>query len=1013
MTANGSALIALGLLAVGYWGLPAPASADDFIPRTQTAPPGPPVGAEEAARKMTVPAGFSVEVVAAEPQLVNPCAMTIDERGRFWVCESVEYPRKSAGEGQDRIKILEDTNGDGRADKVTVFAEGLNIPCGIAVGHGGVWVSNAPDILFLQDTNGDGKADKREVVVTGFGRSDTHELPNSLTWGPDGWLYGLNGVFNRSHVKQGDKEFRFDVAMFRIHPKTREFQLFAEGTSNPWGIAFDPLGGCFISACVIDHLWHISETGYYHRQAGAYPPHTWKIESIVKHKHQKAAYCGLEYFDSDAYPEQYRDRLMMGNIHGGCVNVDKLQRRGSSYFATGEPDFLTANDVWFMPIDQKTGPDGSLYVLDWYDRYHCYQDANRDPKGVDRLHGRLYRVRYQQTPRAKPFDLAQESDDQLIARLASPNIYFRATAQRILQERDLGAATRAKLEQAVLDESKPQKPRMHALFSLVGSGDLPAAFHRQLLANSDPDLRAWGVRAAGNQGEVAADLLKTIEALATDEAPQVRQQVAVAANKLSGAPAASLLAAVMQTGDDAHLDRIVWQNLQPHLDEPVAAQWVAHLADQALSPGVRRTMPHLIDRVLAHDTDDPRGVVQLFELVTSGPSRDPDSARRLLDALTKLQQTKQIPPQRVAQWREALSSPVIAWLKQEEQEQLKQQGELFASAWDIKPLEGDLRAIFLDKKQPNETRLKALAILLRTAEGKDWLGEQAAADEGELIDLLAASDADDGEFQHGIVDQLGEIPAVEVGRVVLAAYPHASNELRGRMVGVLASRDTWGGQLLASVASEKIDRHALNANQLRALAASGDPQVRAAVKELFGEIRTTRDPDREQALVAISETLAKTSGDAHRGLAVYRKLCGQCHKLHGEGQEVGPDITVNGRASFEQLLSNVFDPNLVIGADYQSRTVITTEGQILTGLVVEDTPRRIVLKIEGGKQEIVPRDQVDEMVVNELSLMPEGVEKQLTPQELADLMALLTLDKAPSDPEAKQIPGTPPALHRQ
>ena len=274
---------------------------DERIPHAQDKPPGPALSPGEAIAKMTVPEGFSVELVASEPDIVNPVAMTIDERGRFWITESLEYPRRSPGPGKDRVKILEDTDADGKADKFTVFMEGLNIPSGIAVGHGGVWIVNSPDILFVQDTDGDGKADTSEVVITGFGRDDTHELPNSLTWGPDGWLYGLNGVFNPAHVtygpknpnfKEGQKPWDFTCAMFRIHPKTREFQVFCEGTSNPWGIAFNDEGEAFISACVIDHLWHLTETGYYHRQGGPYPPFTWKAESIVSHKHQKAAYCG-------------------------------------------------------------------------------------------------------------------------------------------------------------------------------------------------------------------------------------------------------------------------------------------------------------------------------------------------------------------------------------------------------------------------------------------------------------------------------------------------------------------------------------------------------------------------------------------------------------------------------------------------------------------------------------------------------------------------------------------------
>ena len=247
----------------------APLAADDTpVPHGQQKPPGPALSPDEAMARMTLPEGFSVELVASEPDIVNPVAMTFDERGRIWITESLEYPRHQAGPGRDRVKVLEDTDGDGRADKFTVFAEGLNIPSGIAVGAGGVWLANSPDILFMQDTDGDGKADKQEVVVTGFGRADTHELPNSLTWGPDGWLYGLNGVFNPSHIEHRGRTFDFTCALFRIQPRTREFELFAEGTSNPWGVAFDGEGSAFVSACVIDHLWHLTETGYYHRQGG-------------------------------------------------------------------------------------------------------------------------------------------------------------------------------------------------------------------------------------------------------------------------------------------------------------------------------------------------------------------------------------------------------------------------------------------------------------------------------------------------------------------------------------------------------------------------------------------------------------------------------------------------------------------------------------------------------------------------------------------------------------------------
>ncbi|MFM7072870.1 MAG: dehydrogenase, partial [Planctomycetota bacterium] len=193
----------------------------------------------------------------------------------------------------------------------------------------------------------------------------------------------------------------------------------------------------------------------------------WKIDSIVSHKHQKAAYCGIHYFDSDAYPAAYRDKLYMGNVHGGCINVDSVRRDGSTYRGEGHPDFLTANDAWFMPVVQKTGPDGCLYILDWYDRYHCYQDANRDPQGIDRLKGRLYRVRYGESPRAPKIDLGRETDEQLIDRLRSPNVFHRDTAQRLLAERASLAAT-PRLEAMALNAEIDRKHRLHALWVSPG-----------------------------------------------------------------------------------------------------------------------------------------------------------------------------------------------------------------------------------------------------------------------------------------------------------------------------------------------------------------------------------------------------------------------------------------------------------------------------------------------------------------------------------------------------------------
>ncbi len=266
-------------------------------------------------------------------------------------------------------------------------------------------------------------------------------------------------------------------------------------------------------------------------------------------------------------PEKYREKLYMGNIHGACINVDKLKHDGSTYFATGEPDFLSANDAWFMPVAQKTGPDGSLYVLDWYDRYHCYQDARRDAPGIDRQQGRLYRIRYQDTPRAKPFDLNKETDDELIARLGSGNGYFRDLAQRLLAER-MTPSLQEKLQTIVLDDSQPRKMRMHALWALISAGPLDPKFHLRLLSNDDWSYRAWGVRAAGDAAAPDHDIRERVVAMAGDQAAAVRLQVAIAVCKFRTIDAVPLLLDILsRTDNDKLIPHIVWQNLHPLIEK--------------------------------------------------------------------------------------------------------------------------------------------------------------------------------------------------------------------------------------------------------------------------------------------------------------------------------------------------------------------------------------------------------------------------------------------------------------
>ena len=984
-----------------YWLLllAVPLRAAEPIPHGQAQAPNPPLSPAEAMRRMTLPEGFHADLVESEPDIVNPVAMTFDELGRIWITESLEYPRRAPGPGRDRVKVLEDTDNDGKADKFTVFADGLNIPSGIAVGHGGVWVANAPDILFLQDTDHDGKADRTEVVVTGFGRADTHELPNSLTWGPDGWLYGWNGVFNPGHVVQRGKTFDFTCAIFRIHPRTREFELFCEGTSNPWGIAWNGDGEAFASACVIDHLWHLTETGYYHRQGGPYPPHTWKIDSIVDHSHQKAAYCGIHYFDSDAYPPEYRERLYMGNIHGNCINVDTIKRNGSTYRAQAAPDFLTANDAWFMPVAQKTGPDGSLYILDWYDRYHCYQDANRDPAGIDRLKGRLYRIRYRDTPRNNRVVFATTFGSSLPRLFNTSNIYVRETLQRILTERlQLGATgLRADLERYVLDETQPRKGRMHALWALIGGGPLDRDFHLIILTHADPGVRAWGVRAAGNMREVDAGVRDKVIAVAHDPDPSVVLQVAIAVKKLHGANAIPVwLDILSRCGDDVLIPHIVWQNLQPMLDErgDAFADEVARRGPGS-SPALAQVVPRAIERLLAGAESGADTAVRLLKtLFRAEGGESHAAARRALRAVAAAAQDDRLSDRAIDALRTGLGETTAAVVG-DPSHPLHLDVAIVATSWHDTAAVPVVRRVFQSVQQPFESRLRALGALVAAADA-EVLGPV-----GEALALRHTS----RDFRGQVVGALGRLDDPRVAAVVLENYPHLEPELQPKAVELMTQRPAWSLALLQAIAGGKIPPSALNVNQVRKLLASKDPALAEQVKKQWGTVREGRNPERERVVAQMRALLQSRRGDPLAGRLVFQRVCGQCHKLFGEGQDVGPDLTGNGRASFEQLLSNVFDPSLVIGSAYQATTVATTDGRVLTGLLVEDSNERVVLKGQGGKLETIARKDVDALKTSALSLMPEDVEKQLKPEELADLFAYVTLDKPPSDPSARPIPG--------
>src|SRR6266568_2850290 len=425
---------------------------------------------EEAAQNMTLPPGFKATLFAGEPDVKQPIAFAIDHRGRLWVAEAYTYPvRAPEGQGKDRILVFEDTNGDGKFDRRTVFMEHLNLVSGLEVGFGGAWVGAAPYLMFIPVKDGDEPqpAGEPQILLDGWDYTrDTHETLNTFSWGPDGWLYGCHGVFCPAFVgkpgtPQKDRQ-RVDAAVWRFHPTRRLFEVFAEGTSNPWGVDFDEYGQCFIEACVIPHLWHIIQGARYERQGGLHyninaeetrahradhgDANQWyvnpfvydDIKTIGDHVHYAGtkgphagngrsaavggghAHAGMMVYLGDSWPEQYRGKFFMNNIHGACINMDVPERQGSGFVGHHAPNFIDFNDQWSQVLNLLYDQNGSVYMIDWYDKNQCH---HTNPEGHDRTNGRIFKIVYGDT-KWTPVNLEMAKDSELVALLFSRNEWY-------------------------------------------------------------------------------------------------------------------------------------------------------------------------------------------------------------------------------------------------------------------------------------------------------------------------------------------------------------------------------------------------------------------------------------------------------------------------------------------------------------------------------------------------------------------------------------------------------------
>lgn len=938
----------------------------------------------DAAHAMTVPDGFHVDVIAAEPDLQQPVAFAFDPKGRIWIAEAFSYPEKrAAGDGRDVIRVLEDKDHDGTYETRTTFAEHLNLVSGLEIGFGGVWIGQAPELLFIPDRNDDLVPDgPAEVVLDGFGYEDTHETLNTFTWGPDGWLYGCHGVFTHSRVgKPGTPDAErvpLDAGVWRFHPTRRTFEVFAWGTSNPWGLDFDARGQAFVTACVIPHLYHMIQGGRYVRQGGAHFDACAydDIPTIADHRHYAGndphggngrsdalggghAHCGALIYRGGAFPAQYDGALFMGNIHGNRINVDRLVPQGSSFVGKHDADFLLANDAWFRAINMEYGPDGSVYLIDWYDPQACHLT---DAKRWDRTNGRLYRVSYGvEKPRA--VDLRALTSAQLVDVQLDPNEWFARAAQLVLAERGTDDAVRTALE-ARLRSRSATSVRLRALWTLAASANLTEDALHAGLVDSDEAIVAWSIQLACERGWPAPREWGAIAVQATSKSPLVRLYLASALQRVPIEQAAPTIAALVRaTRDDtdATLRRVLWFAFE---------RLAAKDPDEALAVALdaQADLRGWMLRRLASDT--------ATRDVLLARAADKDGVLRPAEVLRALH---------LAIGDESRLPLPRAWPAFHELVAKTGDAKLADAAMSLATIFGDarafpkLRARLADPKATDEARRGALDTLARGGDVESLPAILALLDTPALrIDAIRA---------------LANYDDARVAPALTSRWAAFTRPERDEALTTLAGRPDSAVALLEEVRAGRIARADVSAYALRTLENLRDERVAKLLSATIGVVRRTND----QKLARIAELKlaldpkAVAAADRVHGREVFATSCSRCHTVFGSGGTLAPDLTGSNRRDLEYLLSNMVDPSAVIPVDYQVTMIWTKDERLVTGIVKKRTQSSIVLATETGSI-VVDKDDVEEEKLSPVSTMPDGLLDALKPQEIVDLVAYLQGD---------------------
>jgi putative membrane-bound dehydrogenase-like protein len=947
--------------------------------------------ADEAVAEMSLVPGYRVNAWAAEPMVVQPMAFCWDDRGRLWVAENRDYESRNAGfsnAGNSRILILEDTDHDGVADSRKVFMDHIIFPSAIAVGFDGVFVGAPPNLLFVPDRNGDDKADVDDIEVrlTGWGIRDRHEVMNSLHWGPDGWLYGLQGYATASRVRKPDGKGRLysrqdpfpeqevtsgdgiDIngGVWRYHPTKDIFEVVAHGFSNPWGIDYDAKGQLLISACVIPHLFHVIPGGIYQRQGGQhFNPYVYSdIQTIADHRH-RSAHGGARVYQSDAFPASQQGRIFMANIHEHAVLSDVLERKGSGFIAHHGDDFMLANNAQWIGFSVEVGPDGAVYVLDWHDSDIC---------GTEVLHqetGRIFRIAPTRSL-ADSFpgrytDLGRMSDAQLVALQTSRSDWHARRARVILQNRAAKRTLRPDTQPtlAALFRSAPNPDwRLRAMWALHVTGGWTADSLLQALGDPDEYVRGWAVQLLCEDRKPTGAAIDRFAQMAHDDrSAVVRLYLASALQRLEPASRWGIASELMTHGEDAddqNLPKMIWVGIEPLVKANPAL---------ALERAARSRMP-LLARFIARRSLDADALELLVAAIGKRPATEASMLEGMRDGVEGRYDLTA--PSNWAHVYDRLkrSDPSIARLAREIAQQF---GDAETTARNVDAVRS--------RTAPVDERRKALQTL--TLQRRPQLAPilpSLVEDERFRIDAIRAMAAFDDE---------------SLGKLLLARYGTFTAAEKAEALRTFASRGRYGRLLtdaLEAGAIPKGDVPPHLARQLRRIVGTRFAEVWGPVDQISTEERAYA---RYRGL--LNETALKNA-NALNGRAVFQRTCGPCHTMYGDGGAIGPDLTGSNRANLEYLLFNVLNPNGEVQDAYKMVVVTTRDGRTLSGNVIAENDRQITLRVVGREDAVVSKAEIQSREVTAVSMMPTGLLDALTDREAIDLVAYLRTAGPPKGP---------------